>query len=151
TFAHRLAGSCKCGKTHGREIDSQAESILRPDDWIRPGDGLAARPVPMARVSLATVMPTLHDFTRGGLPTGSTTGIEGPPDVSKTGLAMTFADAAERQGFVIVHMTDDNGREAAEIRWGQMMGFDRTKLEEGDQTTISAFREIFAKRRVWMP
>jgi KaiC/GvpD/RAD55 family RecA-like ATPase len=134
----------------GEPAASEA-NIPAPDDWIQPGAGLAARPVPMARVSLSTILPTLHVATRRGIPTGSVTGIEGGPDTAKTGTATAIADAAEQQGFVVVHMTDDNGREAAEIRWGQMMGFDRTQLEEGDETTVAAFREIFAKRTIWMP
>ncbi len=122
-----------------------------PADWLRPGDGLAVRPVPTARVSLASVLPTLHSNTRDGVPTGCVMSILGPPDSAKTGTAMEIADAAERQGFIVVHLTNDNGREPAEIRWGQRMGFDRTKLEEGDPETLATFRAAFAKRNVYMP
>jgi DNA primase (bacterial type) len=122
-----------------------------PPDWLRPGDGLAARPVPTARVSLASVFPTLHSNTRDGVPTGCVMSVLGPPDSAKTGTAMEIADAAERQGFIVIHMTNDNGREPAEIRWGQRMRFDRTKLEEGDPNTLATFRAAFAKRNIYMP
>ena len=120
-------------------------------DWIRPGEALARRPAPMARISLSRILPTLHTATRGGAPTGSVTTIVGGPDVAKTGVAMTIADEAEHQGFVVVHTTDDNGRESAEIRWGQMMGFDRTKLEGGEATELARFRAAFQTRNIWLP
>jgi hypothetical protein len=131
--------------------DEPSEPAPLPADWIRPGVGLAARPAPMARVSLAAVFPTLHENTRGGLPTGCVVSIQGAPDSAKTGVAQTIADAAERQGWPVVHLSNDNGREPAEIRYGQLMGFDRTKLEEGDPDELARFTAAFTERRIFMP
>ncbi len=145
-------GSEKAAEIMREVFDESASNRAQPPaDWFRPGDGLASRPVPMARVSLQAVFPTLNSNTRGGVPTGSVTGILGPPDSTKTGIAMEIADTAEQQGFIVIHLTNDNGREPAEIRWGQRMGFDRTKLEEGDPETVAAFRTAFAKRHIYMP
>jgi hypothetical protein len=132
-------------------IEDRAPRGARPDDWIRPGEGLAARVIPTERVSLASTFPTLHRNTREGLPTGATVGILGGPDSGKTGVAMTMADVAERQGWTVIHLTNDNGCEPAEVRWGQMMGFDRSKLETGDAQELADFKTTFAARRIWMP
>ncbi len=128
-----------------------AATAARPEDWLRPGEGLGRRSVPMARVSLSRILPTLHEGTRGGLPTGSVVSLQGPPDAAKTGVAQTIADEAERQGWTVVHFAPDNGREPAEIRYGQLMGFDRTKLEEGDEAELEGFRRAFEARRIFMP
>ncbi len=120
-----------------------------PADWLKPGDGLAANPLPMARI--VTGFPTLDTATRGGVPTGSATLTLGAPDTGKTGLAMTVADAGERQGFVVIHVCPDGGREAAEIRWAQMMGFNRDKLEERDPEELARFRGAFATRNIYLP
>jgi hypothetical protein len=120
-----------------------------PTDWIRPGDGLASSPKPVARIR--TGIPTFNSATRGGPPTGSATLILGAPDAGKTGLAMTIADEAEKQGFVVIHLTPDGGREAAELRWAQMMGLDRQKLEERDPNELTRFRADFASRNVYLP
>jgi hypothetical protein len=120
-----------------------------PIDWLLPGEGLAAHPLPVARIK--TGIQTLDDATRGGLPTGTATLVLGAPDAGKTGAAMTIADEAERQGAFVVHLAVDGGREAAEIRWGQMMGFDRRKLEDRNAEECKRFRETFFMRNVFLP
>jgi KaiC/GvpD/RAD55 family RecA-like ATPase len=126
-----------------------AERGRPPADWLRPGEGLAATPLPTVRV--LTGIATLDEKTRGGLPAGIAVVLLGGPDAGKTGFAMTVADAAEAKGFVVVHIAADGGREAAEVRWGQAMGFDRAQLEERKLEIVEQFRQAFAKRNIFLP
>jgi hypothetical protein len=132
-----------------RMLAEAPNAVSIPGDWIRPGDGLASRRAPTARVK--TGIPTLDEATGGGIPTGCPVVITGAPDSGKTGFGQCVADRAERDGFVVIHMTNDNGREGPEVRWGQIMGFDRTKLEEGDPVELALFRAAFANRDIYLP
>lgn len=119
-----------------------AESL--PSTSVRsPAEALRAMPSSAGR--LTTGFAVLDHASRGGARVGEVWTFVGGPGSAKSTImeqiAKTFA-IVHRSPVVAIH--SDEGDGPAAIRLGQMLGFDREKLEAKDPDTILAFEAKLA-------
>lgn len=111
--------------------------------WRKSAQILRGRP-PVERIR--TGIEPLDQATRGGLPVGVMTLIQGPPGSAKTTLAAQIGlHAAREEGAIVVAMFIDEGILAASIRQGQQLGLDIRALEEGDPETLIVLEQRLAE------
>jgi KaiC/GvpD/RAD55 family RecA-like ATPase len=121
-----------------------------PEDWLSPAAVLRPHSGDMRR--FPTALPSIDAHTRGGLPLGKVVTITGAPGTGKTALAIQLGmEAVLNGGVALLGLFPDEGREAAAIRIGQNLGFDRQKLEERDPTAIAKFAKAVANLAVFLP
>ena len=106
------------------------------NDVVPPGRGqsAAARALqlgsPIARMS--TPFATLDKITRGGLPVGKTVVIGGAPGAGKTATVVQLAFHYVSQGVHVGILAADEEADGLLVRLGQLAGFDRDDLENGE-------------------
>lgn len=92
-------------------------------------------------VRLETGFPTLDRATRGGLPIGKTVVLGGAPGAGKTTAAVQLAFRWLLQGVHVGILAADEDANGLLVRLGQLVGLDRTKIEEGDPSTVAKLSE----------
>jgi len=106
------------------------EMVLSVSDVLLKRDSVTTR--------YRTGIPTVDRVTRG-IPAGKVISIVGKPGAGKTNLATQISFfMAVHEGCEVFALWKDEGPEASAIRIGQMLGFDRAKLEDRDPTDEAA-------------
>ncbi len=90
---------------------------------------------------LPTGFATLDTCTRGGLPLGKVAVFGGAPGAAKTTTAIDMGYRWARCGVYVGILAADEDASGLLVRFGQLAGFPRASLEDGDAAT----REAFAK------
>lgn len=124
-----------------------------PAFFRRPAEVLAEIPLPKAR--LATGFPAIDKASRGGLPTGSLTVIQGGPDAGKTGMAIQVPihmalHVTEDERAIAFFYMPDCGREVTAVRIGALLGFSTEALEQRDKKEVGAFDRALSDRGVFI-
>lgn len=123
------------------ESPSPDAGILRPAaDFLPASPDLAKR--------YPTGFAPVDRLTRGGIPSGKLVVLVGPPGTGKTTLGAQMSFGLTKQGCHVAILPMDEGPEAISIRLGQMLGFDRTRLEAGNPDEIIAAATALAQYRI---
>lgn len=110
-------------------------------DYLNPGTVLRHSPFRNA-LKVKAGLPTLDDWTEGGLPFGATICIVGPPGVGKTTLAIQLArEAREQHGAAVTAAFYDEGTEGAALKLGQQIGLDYEALRNGDEDALQRLED----------
>lgn len=101
---------------------------------------------------IVTGVPSIDKNTRGGLPIGAVVTFQGKPGTTKTAFAIQVAMKAVReQNAFVIGLFPDEGRVRAAVRVGQNLGFDRDKLEDGDEEELTRLDLALEGLDFWMP
>jgi KaiC/GvpD/RAD55 family RecA-like ATPase len=108
------------------------------DAWRQQG--------PVERVTCG-VAP-IDSACRGGIQFPRRIMIAGAPGAAKTGLTVALLDHFEREGCCVAVLAVDEDADDVMMRFAQMAGFDRDRVEARDDSTVSELTTAFADRRV---
>lgn len=145
TYAHRLKGSCDCGRRH--EARTAAEESKPWPDLLQVMDE-----TPPASARLSTGLPTLDRCLRGGLVRGRVYTFIGPPGRGKTcllcqlGLHLAKAHRAKVAGLFI-----DEGPSQAALMMLEGLGFARETLEDDFASIREQVKAETKDLRIWLP
>lgn len=118
---------------------------------LKAADVLRANPFKNAP-RMPTGIPTIDKNTRGGLPIGAVVTLQGKPGAGKTAFAIQIATKFAREhNAVIIGFFPDEGRVRAAVRAGQNLGFDREKLEDGDEEELVRLDAALEELDFWFP
>jgi RecA/RadA recombinase len=107
--------------------------------WRTPAD--RARRLGATGVQLPTGFATLDQATRGGFRTGKVVALGGAPGAGKTTLAVNIGLDLAIQGHHVAIIAADEDADGLLIRIGQLLGFQRELLENGDEVTRGLLAE----------
>lgn len=97
---------------------------------------------------LPTGLPTLDEWTKGGLRQGKLVAIAGAPGAGKTLLAAQLGHVFHGAGHPVALYAADEPRTGMMVRWGQMCGLVRDDLEKADEHTRRALAREVSEGRV---
>ncbi len=100
---------------------------------------------------IPTGLPTLDKNCRGGLRLRRAVAIGGTAGSGKTSLLMQLALGAAHEGVAVACLMQDEGREAAIIRVGQQLGYDRDELENAHEGVLAALENDLATLALTFP
>lgn len=113
-----------------RPSERPLEMVLSVSDVLLKRDSVTTR--------YKTGIPSVDKLTRG-IPAGKVISIVGKPGAGKTNLATQISFfMAVHENCEVFALWKDEGPEASAVRIGQMLGFDRVKLEDRDPTDEAA-------------
>lgn len=92
----------------------------------------------------ATGIPPLDSMLSGGMPAGRSLYVVAPMEAGKTSLADFMGYNMAKAGLHVGGLWCDEGRDAASVRFGQMLGLERDLLERGDPETADRFDKLSA-------
>lgn len=93
--------------------------------------------------ALPTNLPTLDEWTRGGLRQGKLVAIGGAPGAGKTTLALQLAHVYHDAGHPVLVYAADESCEGLITRWGQQCGLVREDIEAAHEPTREALAQHF--------
>lgn len=130
------------------QLDSARAELAALDAPDRPARSLvdSILAVGAVGVRMSTGLPTLDECTRGGVPFGKVVFVLGAPGSSKTNFVTWLGDAWERTGAAVLFVAADESRDMIVTRFGQLDGFDRSRLECDDDGGRRAFAARAGKR-----
>lgn len=97
---------------------------------------------------LPTGFRSLDHAMRGGLLPGRFFVIGGAPGAGKTSIAIQFAWHYFRRGHAVAVLAADEEADGLLIRWGQLEGFARGDLEEGESWAKSGLADVVRSDRL---
>lgn len=118
---------------HANDVEEAKEDEPR----ARPSAADRALALGERMTRLATGFPTLDRATRGGFPVGKTAVIGGAPGAGKTTTAVQLAFRWLCAGVHVGILAADEDANGLLVRFGQLAGLDRAKIEEGDPATVA--------------
>jgi KaiC/GvpD/RAD55 family RecA-like ATPase len=100
---------------------------------------------------LRTGIPSLDDATAGGVAVGVVTTLQGKPGVGKSTFASQLALRFEQDHHaLVVALCPDEGRELADMRMAEQLGFDRRLLEQFHPDERVRWGQA-CTRSIWLP
>lgn len=109
--------------------------------YLNPGTVLRDSPFRDAP-KVKTGLPTLDDWTEGGIPFGASVVVSGPPGSGKTTLAIQLArEAREQHGAEVIAAFYDEGVSAAALKLGQQIGLDYESLRALDEKSVATLED----------
>ena len=126
------------------------EPVAGPDPIV-PGPAEVIRARKAIGVAVPTGIPTLDRRTRGGIPPGRSVVFGAPPGLGKTSLLVQTLTSMAMRGLTVAGLFADEGRDAAAVRVGQNLGFERFRLEAGDEETARGLEEKLEGCRFLLP
>jgi len=106
-------------------------AVAAPSTWLTPAERALKVGGSVAR--LATNFPTIDKVTRGGLLLGKVVAVGGAPGAGKTAWMIKLASQWLGEGIACGFLAADEDPDAVLIRFGQLIGLSRDKLESGDE------------------